>query len=49
MLLAAAILDPLLRLSTMLNIRGHSYRLCEKRIEGAYIALTASERGRNQD
>jgi DNA replication protein DnaC len=38
--LAAAILDRLLHHSTTVNIRGHSYRLREKRKAGVFIDLT---------
>jgi DNA replication protein DnaC len=42
--LAAAILDRLLHHSVTVNIRGHSYRLREKRKAGVFTALTESEK-----
>ena len=38
--LASAILDRLLHYSTTINIRGHSYRLREKRKAGVFSELT---------
>ena len=43
--LATAILDRLLHFSTTINIRGHSYRLREKRKAGVFHDLTATRRG----
>jgi DNA replication protein DnaC len=42
--LAAAILDRLLHHSTTVNIRGHSYRLREKRKAGVFTELAAPEK-----
>lgn len=42
--LAAAILDRLLHHSTTVNIRGHSYRLREKRKAGVFTDLTEPEK-----
>jgi DNA replication protein DnaC len=42
--LAAAILDRLLHHSTTVNIRGHSYRLREKRKAGVFTELTELEK-----
>ena len=42
--LAAAILDRLLHHSTTVNIRGHSYRLREKRKAGVFTALIEPEK-----
>lgn len=41
--LASAALDRLLHRSTVLNIRGKSYRLREKRLAGAALANEATE------
>lgn len=42
--LAAAILDHLLHHSTTVNIRGHSYRLREKRTSGVFNELLESDK-----
>ena len=43
--LAAALLDRLLHVSTTLNIRGQSYRLREKRTAGVFHDLPATATG----
>ncbi len=43
--LASAILDRVLHHSTTINIRGHSYRLREKRQSGVFHDLTATKEG----